>query len=863
MLLNIPNYTNLEQLGEGAFGVVYKARYSDGKTVAIKVPKNEEAVNHLAKEGKLTLETKLDHPNIVKVHEANLTHSPPYIIMEYVEGESLEERLDRGVVSSAEALHIVKQVLNALFHTHSQNVVHGDIKPSNILISRGRDVKVSDFIVGKIKKDSRYRAQYGGIGDMRYESPQSKFSTPNFSDDIFSLGVVWYEMLTGELPEVKLVGERYKVLYQIEIPELQISRAEKRILSKMLKSDSRKRYADVNSILNLITPIQDKKNILDGFLQMYNKGRKALQNFSNAFRIRGESKTYIQTEVRIPKAKTTPVSSLLELKRKPLELSLYDKYLDKEINFSRYLKVAALVSFLAIGGFFGVKGIGRVLNSLSLEQRVESRVESRSLPSRLGGQKQLGVPSISNKPHNNSESSQTINYTRLEDFTINLNLGIRGIQDNIEFTLENGTRKIRVKDSEGWIFDVIEHNQDNIIDKIYENIEAETGNPDLSIKGYYFKRGDDDKLIKPNGNINLSTELDWSDFQRVFNEVHSYMEKNNLYRNPQKIKRNEQQSSQRTSSPDNKTVNHENKLPSLINGERERQLETGSDLANNRTFMMEVVERFLRRNNYKFVKNMNLGIYNYVYNIEGIGAYEIDLNNKVKPDFIVTAKNGDIFAIEDHFLEDPIKMKYYHKDEGPVRKRKDGFYTATGFPVVRIPITSSESQLEEFLGRNIPSSTDWIRVSPEKEPFSDGKYIYVKSLSRSSKLVTDKQEASKQADVLQETDHPQPVVSVERALENSLYRVLDAYESQGLLSYQRGVRNDVDADARVKIGDMTVLFDVESNYDRMVAKSKAIKSGGKYNGFWPPNYVRRDGSLDESAFKKALMPRLTPYLNRL
>ncbi|MEK6852261.1 MAG: serine/threonine-protein kinase, partial [Nanoarchaeota archaeon] len=127
-------YENLEQLGEGAFGVVYKARsLESNRLYAIKYAKDDDAVKALAKEE--NLETRLNHQNIVKVYEANLRNSLPYIVMGYIEGESLEERLGKGTISQNESLMIVKQVLNALSYAHSQNVVHGDIKPSNILIS--------------------------------------------------------------------------------------------------------------------------------------------------------------------------------------------------------------------------------------------------------------------------------------------------------------------------------------------------------------------------------------------------------------------------------------------------------------------------------------------------------------------------------------------------------------------------------------------------------------------------------------------------------------------------------------------------------------------------------------------------------
>ncbi len=256
-------YENLEQLGEGAFGVVYKARsLESNRLYAIKYAKDDDAVKALAKEE--NLETRLNHQNIVKVYEANLRNSLPYIVMGYIEGESLEERLGKGTISQNESLMIVKQVLNALSYAHSQNVVHGDIKPSNILISRDGTVKVTDFGIGKIleKMDYGKKRSYGAIGTRAYSSPEQRFgSETSFPTDIFSLGMVWYEMLTGGLPKLYWDGEP-KLFFPKVINEIQIPKTIGRILSRSLIIDDRRRYknaVEMHSVLERALEVKTPK----------------------------------------------------------------------------------------------------------------------------------------------------------------------------------------------------------------------------------------------------------------------------------------------------------------------------------------------------------------------------------------------------------------------------------------------------------------------------------------------------------------------------------------------------------------------------------------------------------------------------
>lgn len=201
-------------LGRGGMGAVYRARQlSLDRIVAIKLLPfelgvQEEFAERFRREAKAL--ARLAHPNIVAAHDygqANDGHF--YLVMEYVEGEDLSARLRRGKVPAREAVRIVAQVCDALAFAHAQGVVHRDIKPSNILISTSGAVKVTDFGIARWADDtagtsSTQTAEL--LGTPGYVAPEQMRpgATVDARADLFSLGVMLYELVTGELPQAVL-----------------------------------------------------------------------------------------------------------------------------------------------------------------------------------------------------------------------------------------------------------------------------------------------------------------------------------------------------------------------------------------------------------------------------------------------------------------------------------------------------------------------------------------------------------------------------------------------------------------------------------------------------------------------------------
>lgn len=199
-------YEIREIIGVGGMAVVYKAYDNiDDRIVAVKILKdeflaNEEFRRRFKNESKAI--AVLSHPNIVKVYDVSYGDRLQYIVMEYVEGITLKEYIQQqGVINHRETVFFVMQILRALQHAHDKGIVHRDIKPQNILLLENGAIKVTDFGIARFSASETRTMTDSTIGSVHYISPeQARGDITDDKADIYSVGVMLYEMLTGRLP---------------------------------------------------------------------------------------------------------------------------------------------------------------------------------------------------------------------------------------------------------------------------------------------------------------------------------------------------------------------------------------------------------------------------------------------------------------------------------------------------------------------------------------------------------------------------------------------------------------------------------------------------------------------------------------
>ena len=261
-------------LGVGGMANVYKGRdVRTGNAIAVKVLKeefldNEELVRRFKNESKAI--SILDHPNIVKVYDVSVTDQLQYIVMEYIDGITLKEYLKQrgGALTWKEVIHFATQVLGALEHAHSKGIVHRDVKPQNIMLQADGSIKMMDFGIARFSRAQSQTVSDKAIGSVHYISPeQAKGDHTDGRTDIYSVGVMMYEMLSGNLPfdgsgtvsiAIMQISEKPKPLAQVapNVPE-----GLRQITEKAMEKDPDDRYQSAAEMLQAIQAFKQNPSI--------------------------------------------------------------------------------------------------------------------------------------------------------------------------------------------------------------------------------------------------------------------------------------------------------------------------------------------------------------------------------------------------------------------------------------------------------------------------------------------------------------------------------------------------------------------------------------------------------------------------
>ena len=261
-------------IGVGGMAVVFKALdMLMNRPVAIKMLKNEiandeESVKRFINESKAV--AMMSHPNIVSIYDVSVREDIKYIVMEYVEGITLKSYMNRrGVLSIREIISYTEQILNALSHAHSKGVIHRDIKPQNIMLLKSGLVKVTDFGIAKLPNAETVTMTDKAIGTVYYISPEQASGVGiDTRSDLYSLGVMMYEMVSGQLPftadspvsvAMMQINDTARPLSELAPT---VPKGLEQIINIAMEKHSEDRYQNAQAMLNQLKKLKENPNVV-------------------------------------------------------------------------------------------------------------------------------------------------------------------------------------------------------------------------------------------------------------------------------------------------------------------------------------------------------------------------------------------------------------------------------------------------------------------------------------------------------------------------------------------------------------------------------------------------------------------------
>lgn len=334
-------YEIQELIGVGGMAMVYKAYDTvDDKTVAIKILKDEflgnsEFIRRFKNESKAI--AVLSHPNIVKVFDVSFGDKMQYIVMEYIDGITLKEYIShQHVIPWKEAVHFTVQILQALQHAHEKGIVHRDMKPQNIMLLQDGTIKVTDFGIARFFNNETRTMTDKAIGSVHYIAPeQARGDSTDGKADIYSVGVMLYEMLTGKLPFEADSAVSVAIMQMQTDPtplrELndKIPEGIEEITLKAMRKDPGQRYASASEMLDAIEIFRRNPSV----------------KFRYSYFVDETPTKYVDSINRVPAAAPEPVYD-----------DNYDSYdEDAEPNHSKtFIKILTLLVTLMVIAAIGV-----------------------------------------------------------------------------------------------------------------------------------------------------------------------------------------------------------------------------------------------------------------------------------------------------------------------------------------------------------------------------------------------------------------------------------------------------------------------------------------------------------------------------
>ena len=267
-------YYIISMIGEGGMAQVYLANdIVNKREVAIKIIKDDTSLDPLniarfQREARAS--AALRHKNIIEIYDVDEFHGKPYMVMEYVKGESLKELLKRrGTFTQIEACDIIYQLSDALAHAHEHGVIHRDVKPQNVMIKKDGTIKLGDFGIALVNDAPHLTQKDIVLGSVHYMAPEvAEGKSASVQSDVYSLGITFFELLTGKLPftdsnavniAIKQIGEP---LPSVRKYKNDIDKKVEKVINKSCNKDAKSRYLsmkDLRKELKISMNVEDKQ----------------------------------------------------------------------------------------------------------------------------------------------------------------------------------------------------------------------------------------------------------------------------------------------------------------------------------------------------------------------------------------------------------------------------------------------------------------------------------------------------------------------------------------------------------------------------------------------------------------------------
>lgn len=301
-------YEISELIGIGGMADVYKAiDIMEDKIVAIKILKtefagNEDFLRRFRNESKAI--AVLSHPNIVKIFDVGFTDKIQFIVMEFIDGITLKEFIEQqGILKWKDAIHFTTQILRALQHAHDRGIVHRDIKPQNIMLFPDGTIKVMDFGIARFAREEGKTLSDKTIGSVHYISPeQARGDITDEKSDIYSVGSMLYEMLTGQKPFDAETPVAVALMHMQEIAKSprdiinSIPASLEEIVMHAMQKDATKRYQSASEMIKDIESFKQNQSIVFGYNNINNNLKVAVQNSGSTIYFKPLTKSSSQTE---------------------------------------------------------------------------------------------------------------------------------------------------------------------------------------------------------------------------------------------------------------------------------------------------------------------------------------------------------------------------------------------------------------------------------------------------------------------------------------------------------------------------------------------------------------------------------------